>query len=150
MGLPFANSFKNLLMRTCRNYLILALLLTACASSKHGSRPGLGGHWELSFFPTTDKTFDEVFSQRRPDLQLDAGKGLVTGSTGCNRMSGSFTVINDRFTFGSNMITTKMACPGYEEGLFLEALTRVNRYQVNATQLNLLHDSTLVMSFVRK
>jgi len=137
-------------MRFLYSFLALALLLGACSSSRHAKGPGLGGRWELSLFPGGDKTFDDIFGQRRPELQLDARKGIVTGTTGCNQLSGSFTVINDRLSFGSNMVTTRMACPGYEEHTFLDALGRVNRYQVNATQLSLLHDSTVVMSFTRK
>jgi len=137
-------------MRLLSSFLVLALVLGACSSSRHAKGPGLGGRWELSLFPGSDKTFDEIFTQRRPELVLDAKKGTVTGTTGCNQLSGSFTVINDRLSFGSNIVTTRMACPGYEERTFLDALGRINHYRVNETQLSLLHDSTVVMSFTRK
>jgi heat shock protein HslJ len=73
----------------------------------------------------------------------------VSGNAGCNRVSGSFTVNGDEFRFG-NLASTKMACPGYDESLYLEALNRVNRFRLNADQLSLFQDSTLLMTFARR
>ena len=135
--------------------LVLALglvisLIISCTTTKNSSSQNLNGNWELSVFPTTDKTFDEVFSQGRPQLQFDYSKKTVSGTTGCNRLSGSYSAGTNDFSFGSNMTTTKMACPGYEESVFLNALNRINRYKVNGNELSFLHDSTLIMTFVKK
>jgi heat shock protein HslJ len=124
--------------------------IISCTTTKNSTTQNLNGNWELSVFPTTDKTFDEVFSQGRPQLQFDHSKNTVSGTTGCNRLSGSYSASTDNFSFGSNMITTKMACPGYEESVFLNALNRINRYKINGNELSFLHDSTLIMTFVRK
>jgi heat shock protein HslJ len=145
------------LQRSYKDFMKILLALglvsgfiLSCSTSKNSTTQNLNGNWELSVFPTTDKTFDEVFSQGKPQLQFDHSKGTVSGTTGCNRLSGSYSAGANNFSFGSNMITTKMACPGYEESVFLNALYRVNRYKVNGNQLTFLHDSTLVMTFVRK
>jgi heat shock protein HslJ len=129
---------------------LASLIFLSCASSKNGTDENLSGSWELSVFPGTDKTFEEVFGQRRPELQFDNTKATVTGSTGCNRLTGSYTAGDNNFSFGNNIATTKMACPGYEESVFLDALAKVNRYEVANGQLRFMHDSTLVMSFVKK
>jgi heat shock protein HslJ len=127
-----------------------ALFFIGCVSSKNSTDTNLSGNWELSVFPTTDKTFEEVFGQRRPELQFDQSKNTVSGTTGCNRINGSYSASNSAFSFGNNIAMTKMACPGYEESVFLEALNQINRYEITDGQLRLMHDSTLVMSFVRK
>lgn len=130
--------------------ILIAILALSCASSKKSGSETLTGNWELSFFPTTDKTFDEIFGQRRPQLQFNNDNKTVTGTTGCNRLSGSYSRSGHEFSFGTNFITTKMACPGYEESIFLESLNRVNRYELVNGQLRFQHDSSLVMSFIRK
>ncbi|MFL5741103.1 MAG: META domain-containing protein [Flavisolibacter sp.] len=132
-------------------YFILAVLLCCgCASSKNGINEILSGKWELSFFPTTEQSFDEVFGHRRPELDFDVVRSQVSGSTGCNRLSGSFTANNNHFSFGPDLSTTRMSCPDYDEQAYLQALHSVNRYEVLRGQLRLLHDGHLVMSFRRK
>lgn len=129
---------------------VISGMLSACSATKKGTNQQLSGNWELALFPTTDKTFDEVFGQRRPYLQFDASNNKVSGSTGCNRLSGSFSTGKESFSFGNNMITTKMACPGYEESSFMNALLKTNKYKIENGQLKFFHDSTLVMAFSKK
>ncbi|MCJ7440187.1 MAG: META domain-containing protein [Thermoanaerobaculaceae bacterium] len=45
-----------------------------------------------------------------PFLVLDAGTKRVHGSTGCNRLSGSYELDGNRLRFGA-LATTRMACP---------------------------------------
>jgi heat shock protein HslJ len=52
-----------------------------------------------------------------PHLLFDPATRRVSGFTGCNRLSGGYTVEGDRLTFGP-MATTRMACP---EGMATEA-----------------------------
>ena len=137
-------------MKLLLSFLVSISLIPGCVSSKNGTDTNLAGSWELSVFPTTDKTFEEVFGQRKPELMFDQSKNTVSGSTGCNRINGSYAVNNNAFSFGSNLAMTKMACPGYEESVFLDALNRINRYEISNGQLRFMHDSTLVMSFARK
>jgi putative lipoprotein len=63
-----------------------------------------------------------------------AADGKVTGSGGCNRISGRAEVQGERITFGP-MISTKMACPPAimdQESKFLAALGDVQRFKVDA------------------
>jgi heat shock protein HslJ len=136
-------------MKPVLSFLVLCLSLAACVSSKNIDGD-LAGNWELSVFPTTDKTFDEIFGQRRPELRFDVDNKMVSGSTGCNQIRGSYTSKNESLSFSEHFITTKMACPGYEESMFLDAFSKVNRFDLIGGQLRLMHDSTLVMSFVKK
>lgn len=131
-------------------FLGIICLFSACSATKKSSNLQLNGNWELALFPTTDKTFDEVFGQRKPTLQFDVAGKKVSGTTGCNRLSGSYSSNKESFSFDNNIITTKMACPGYEESIFLNALTKVNRYKIENGQLQFLRDSTLLMAFSKK
>lgn len=48
-----------------------------------------------------------------PKAYLEFADGKVTGSDGCNRISGSATIAGDMITFGP-IASTKMACPGVQ------------------------------------
>jgi para-nitrobenzyl esterase len=50
---------------------------------------------------------------RQANLTLDA-KGRFSGSDGCNRVSGGYTLKGEAVTFGQ-ALTTQMACPGMDE-----------------------------------
>ena len=87
--------------------------------------------------------------QREPHLILAEGKMQVSGSGGCNRFTGGFTLEGDRLRF-SRMASTMMACvDGMEqEGRFLADLAKVARYRIVGDQLELLDDSgATVMRF---
>jgi heat shock protein HslJ len=75
---------------------------------------------------------------RVPSLEFDVETGLVSGHTGCNRLSGSFT-IGDSGALGlSELATTRMACAGPSiESQFLAALAAVERCRVAAATLEL-------------
>lgn len=129
---------------------VTAATLLSCTSSRNSAEQlnNLNGNWTLTVFPNQSKTFAEFFSMKTPDLQLDVPNRRVSGSTGCNRATGGFTINGEEFRF-SNLATTKMGCPGYDEHVYIDALSRVNRFTLNADQLSLYQDSTMLMSFVK-
>ena len=141
-------------MSYSRYFLVVVMLvLGACASKKAADRAvaqQLQGTWELTLFTPGGKGFAEVFGQRRPELVFHTTENRVSGNTGCNHMTGTYSINGQRFQFGADMAITKMACQGYDESSFLQAMTSINRFQINNNQLNLLNDSTLIMSFARK
>jgi heat shock protein HslJ len=130
---------------------IAMALLAACSSSRNSAAEldSLNGYWVLTVFPQGTKTLAEVFVMKMPDLQLDVPNRRVSGSTGCNRMTGPFEIDGQEFRFG-NLATTKMGCPGYDESVYLDAIGKVNRFRLNNDQLSLYLDSTLLMTFVKK
>ena len=132
---------------------VLCLYLLACSTNKaalNSSAESLQGRWELTLFTPGGKEFAELFGQRRPELEFNTAEKRVSGTTGCNQLSGNYTVSGSTFQFGSNMILTKMACPAYDETNFLSAMNSVNRFIISSDQLQLLQDSTLVMAFAKK
>lgn len=76
-------------------------------------------------------------------LQFAPDSGRVTGSGGCNRISGPFTRDGDRLQLGP-IVSTRMACAdgrlNQQEVEFLSALESTNRYAIAGDTLTLLRD----------
>ncbi|HYE55726.1 MAG TPA: META domain-containing protein [Chitinophagaceae bacterium] len=126
-------------------------LLGSCTGSRNSTAQlqNLNGNWELTVFPHGSKPFAELFTMKKPELEFNSTTMRVSGNTGCNRTMGEFSVNGDELRL-TNMASTKMGCPGYDESIFMNALNRVNRFRLNGDQLSLLQDSTLLMTFVKK
>ncbi|MBO9406649.1 META domain-containing protein [Shimia sp. R9_1] len=68
-----------------------------------------------------------VQSERVPQIEFDAD-GRVSGSSGCNRFTGSYTRTGDRLSFGP-LASTRMACSdelNAQETAFFKTLTQVS------------------------
>ena len=73
----------------------------------------------------------------RPVTVMFAADGRVSGSGGCNRFSGSYTLSGDALELGP-LAATKMACPAMElESRVFAALQAVRRWKVAAGSLEL-------------
>ena len=76
----------------------------------------------------------------RPSLMLDLEESRASGSSGCNRLTGTFALSEDELRFGP-LMTTRMACPEpamERERAFLAALHRVTSYELDERTLTLL------------
>jgi len=89
-----------------------------------------------------DATVTATDPQRTPNLVLDPVSHRVSGSGGCNRLSGGYELKGEQLTFGQ-MASTRMACPsGMEtEQKFLAALRQVKKWRIAGRQLELMDDS---------
>jgi putative lipoprotein len=119
----------------------LELLLVRAAGRPHSSDFALrDSYWKLTRLGESPVHVSE--RQREPYLILAEGKTQVSGSGGCNRFSGGFTLKGDKLRF-SHMASTMMACAdGMEqEGRFFRDLAKVARYRIAGDQLELLDDS---------
>lgn len=131
--------------------ITLLVFVAACNSTKNlVSDEQLNGSWQLVMFPGDGKELAEAFAQRKPELTFETANNRVGGSTGCNRISGTYKMTKDSFLFDPNMIMTKMACPGYDENIFVEAMGRVNRIELKNDLLYLKQDTTMIMAFSKK
>lgn len=85
--------------------------------------------------------------QREAHLIFAAHERRVSGSGGCNRITGGFDLDGDRLRL-SRMAGTMMAClEGMEqERLFLQSLGAVHRYRISGDQLELLDASGAVVA----
>ncbi|HEY8389178.1 MAG TPA: META domain-containing protein [Parasegetibacter sp.] len=83
---------------------------------------------------------------RPPYLQFSA-ENQVTGSTGCNRLTGGFTLQGETKLKFSPLATTKMYCPDVDESGFLNALEKVNNYNIVSDMLILSNGKILLAKF---
>ncbi len=99
-------------------------------------------HWQLDAF---HDTLVNVGKQKPPYLYFDDSTHRVSGHSSCNRVSGSYTEAGaGKIQFGQ-MISTRMACPDMKtEAKFLDALGRVNSYNLSADTLLLKDEAGTV------
>ena len=83
---------------------------------------------------------------REAHLAFQPG-GRVTGSDGCNKVSGTYTVKADELTFGP-IVSTQMACSDTAgiERAFQAALRNTTRWQIAGDRLELLDAAGMVLA----
>jgi copper homeostasis protein (lipoprotein) len=100
--------------------------------------PLAGTYWRLTELP--DEEGFTVDPGLRAHLVLDGEEGRVSGSSGCNRLVGTFVLNGDALSFGP-LAGTRMACPPPAMALerkFHAALASVARYSIDGEALTLL------------
>ena len=100
------------------------LILVACASSASGLTGKVWALTDLNNTPLTDGV--GISAQFTSD-------GKVSGSAGCNRYSGTYTLSGSTITFSSPMATTMMMCDESvmsQETAYLKALAEAKTYAV--------------------
>ncbi|HEV2038261.1 MAG TPA: alpha/beta fold hydrolase [Candidatus Eremiobacteraceae bacterium] len=104
--------------------------------------------WQLAVL--SGKTVTPPSEALRPALVFGAAEKRVTGSGGCNQISGSYKVTGDKLHFGP-MTSTLMACAhGMDtETAFLSALINVNSYQIVGYSLYLYDKSNRLAAVLR-
>jgi len=104
----------------------------------------VNSYWKLIELNNSKTTVSD--NQREPHIVLDA-ENRVSGSDGCNRLMGSYTLDGNKLTLGQ-MAGTKMACTdGMEQSAaFNEALTKVAIYSLQGDQLDLQDNSGQVIA----
>lgn len=105
----------------------------------------LGGLWFLQPVLASDTATGKI-----PRLEFNLKTKRFTGNTGCNNMNGSFDFTDSTLQFNQRIVTTKMACIGYNEKAFLENLLRTNSYRLQNGILILLFDKTEISRWTRK
>jgi copper homeostasis protein (lipoprotein) len=84
--------------------------------------------------------------QREPWIVLEPKTMKVTGSGGCNRISGGYTADDGTLRFGP-LITTRMACVDMKtETAFLRALEATRRYRVRGREAELYDGRGVVVA----
>jgi putative lipoprotein len=119
------------------------LLRRASGTSAIPSRPNSGSaplentYWKLTSLGGSPVV--TASRQREAHLILQPANRRVTGSGGCNRLSGSYQVNGDRISLG-RVASTMMACVGgmKTEQDFLKALSKAIRWRISGQRLELL------------
>ena len=104
----------------------------------------IAGEWELMPVMASDTATGTI-----PELNFDLSTAKFSGNTGCNTMQGSFVINKDALNFGADMVSTKMACQGYNEKAFIDNLLKTNRYEIKDGVLQLMYNTTILSKWVR-
>ena len=102
------------------------------------------GRWQLQPVMASDTAAGKI-----PYIIFDLKTNRFSGNTGCNSMSGNFVIKQDALQFNENVISTKMACPGYNEKPFFDNLLKTNRYTIKNGVLQLMYNATILSKWVR-
>jgi heat shock protein HslJ len=139
-----------------RKLLILVAIFCAfisCNSSKKSSQNNLSplqGSWQLNYITGPRIAFEGLYPDKKPTITFDMKKNEASGNTSCNNFSGGITREGNKISFSEAMAMTKMACPGEGETVFLQALKKVNNYDVTTGYtLTLLMDNVAMMRFTK-
>lgn len=123
---------------------LAAMSLTACGSGISLDEPIEGPMWRLVLLGDQPVAPGDD-PMRNPQLQFDRSSGRLSGSGGCNRMSGSFTRSASQLKLGQ-IAATKMACgdPARNalETQFFQALQATASYRLQGPGRLALLDGT--------
>lgn len=100
-------------------------------------------YWKLTSL--NSEPYQHSSKHREPYIQLGKQAGAVNGFSGCNNFTGSFELNDDNISL--QLAATQRACmEGMDtEQALLQALNKVNRYEIAGDSLVLLdNDSTLL------
>ena len=118
---------------------LLLTALTGCGSGISLDEPIEGPVWRL-----VQLGDEPIAPGGDAQLQFDRNSGRVSGSGGCNRVTGSFTRAGVSLKLGQ-MAATRMACAdpvrGANEAQFLSALQNTASYRLAPGRLALLDTS---------
>jgi copper homeostasis protein (lipoprotein) len=108
--------------------------------SRFSTEPLENTYWKLTRVGNAPVVVSS--QQREPHFILSSDSRRVSGSGGCNRLTGSYQLSGDQLTFGQ-MAGTMMACPeGMDtEQAFLGALSQAKRVKITRQHLE-LYDAT--------
>ncbi len=85
-----------------------------------------------------------------PFLKFDLNGNKFTGNTGCNNINGHFILKEESLVFSEQILSTKLSCPGYNEKVFIENLTRTTQYKIENGLLQLMTDRTVLSTWIKK
>lgn len=133
---------RTLSSRVLTGALVVAALVVAGCSSSGGSG-GTGGTLDGKTWALTSYTANGTATDVPADVLVDAtftmADSTVSGSAGCNRYSGPFTVDGASLTFGA-LATTMIACDGPAgdvEAAYLANLASAASYTATADALTI-------------
>ena len=132
--------------KTLLPLLLAAAVLPAAFSSCKSQKPAaqaapsaaIDGKWYFTAVGDTEVRNSDT-AEEWPYLMFDPATGRVSGNAGCNQLSGSYTcTAPGGFTFGDDMISTRMMCPDMSlERKVLQSLPTVRHYTLKDGTLTL-------------
>ena len=129
----------------------LAVVISACCACRRSGNtvPLVDTPWKLTQLYDAPITGSNVESFT---FTLNA-EGKVSGQGDCNRYSGTFShtatsKTSGKLTMGSDMISTRMMCPGQEmETRYLGMLREIDSYSIDGARLMLIKGGNVLAIF---
>jgi heat shock protein HslJ/uncharacterized membrane protein len=87
-----------------------------------------------------------VEAKNSPLLEIHLNEGRIMGKNSCNTYSGSLDVDNEMIKFGK-LISTKMFCPESIEMQFMDAMHKVNKWEISGMRLLLKNGEETYLTF---
>ena len=109
----------------------------------------IAGNWNAGNWKLMPVLASDTAAGKIPEINFDLKTNRFSGNSGCNAMSGTFILKQDGLVFNQNIITTKMACPGYNEKAFFDNLLRTNRYEIKNGVLQFMYNTTILSKWTR-
>jgi len=138
--------------------MLTSVLLAACNNAKKTSSlttpaddpTALNGTWQLNYITGPRIAFDGLYPDKKPQITFDIAAKRVSGNTSCNSFSGVVTVDMGKIDLTAPMATTKMACAGEGEFVFLSTLKKINSWSITEGKtLNLIMGDIAMMRFTK-
>ncbi|SFE23083.1 META domain-containing protein [Spirosoma endophyticum] len=126
-------------------FVSLSLLVMACSSSKPATDTLSLTETRWVLVDVQGQPVKSSGTDRDASIQFTDADHKVTGSTGCNRMFGTYELPDAGKIKFVGIGSTKMACPDMStESAFVKALEQTNAYSISGNELQLKNDQTLV------
>ena len=116
--------------------------LPAAVTWQPGNTPN--GKWRLIPAMPSDTATGRI-----PFLNFIMQEKRITGNTGCNNFSGTFNIDKNALLFNHDFVSTKMACPGYDEAAFERSLLRTNNFELSGDTLCLKENATPLSYWIK-
>lgn len=126
------------------------LLLNACSQSKNMSAKNHfgNGNWELEYISGPRIAFEGLYPDRKPIITLNTKTKQVNGTNSCNGYSTKFSMEGESIKFAEPEITTMMYCAGEGDKVFLQTMSKVNKFNFDKDgKLQLLINEVPMMRF---
>lgn len=115
-----------------------ALIAASCTTTKKVSVTDINGEWTVEKINGT--ALNKETAENEVFLGFDTTKNAIYGCTGCNRLTGTFNVIDNSIDL-SKVGSTRMMCHDMTtETLMLQALQQVKTFKTDKNTKLMLTD----------
>lgn len=128
--------------------MLIVILAAACSPKISPDAPLMGNRWvlvEMNGVPVQVSGSD-----KDAHLVFNTSEKRYSGSSGCNRMMGTYDMKSNGEVKFSPPAGTMMSCVDQAfENAFMKFFATVNRYEINNNELYLKQDKNVVMKLKR-
>ena len=138
-------------------FYVALITIVSCHTSKPSSGnvvieknniSHLEGGWQLQMLFASDNNWVKA-----PVLNINLKDNTFSGNSGCNSISGKFSIKENYLGFNKNILSTKMVCAdtkaNQDESSFLATMLKINNYTIIKDALELSQGEIVLMKFKR-